>query len=121
VWALLDYGFEAVISSRFADIFFSNCTKQGLVPVAIDGGRVRELLEAIASRPLLEITIDVERRVVEVPEIGFEATFDLDPFVAERFVNGWDDIGVTLRDEPRIERFEAQRSARLPRLGGSAA
>ncbi len=121
VWALLDYGFEAVISSRFADIFFSNCTKQGLVPAAIEADKLRELLDAITTRPQLEITIDVERKVVEAPEIGFEATFDLDPLVAERFVNGWDDIGVTLRDEPGIERFEAQRSALLPRLTGDVA
>ncbi len=117
VWALLDYGFEAVISSRFADIFFSNCTKQGLLPAAIDPDRLRVLLDAITARPELELTIDVERRVVEVPELGFDATFELDPFTAERFVNGWDDIGVTLREASSIERFEARRSALLPNLG----
>lgn len=121
VWALLDYGFEAVISSRFADIFFSNCTKQGLLPAAIDPEHLRRLLDAIAAQPHLEITIDVARRVVEVPELGFASTFDLDAFVAERFVNGWDDIDVTLRDEGQIERYELRRSALLPSLPFSLA
>ena len=116
MWALLDYGFEAVISSRFADIFFTNCTKQGLLPAAIDPARLESCSTRSRPDPQLEITIDVARRVVEVPELGFDATFELDAVTAERFVNGWDDIGVTLRDESRIERFEAGRSALLPSL-----
>jgi 3-isopropylmalate/(R)-2-methylmalate dehydratase small subunit len=114
VWALLDFGFEAVISPRFADIFFSNCTKQGLVPVTLGADEVRELMDAVASKPELEVTIDVVRRSVEVPAIGFVASFTLDEFTAERFVNGWDDISLTLLHEGDLERFEAARSVALP-------
>jgi 3-isopropylmalate/(R)-2-methylmalate dehydratase small subunit len=114
VWALTDYGFEAVISSRFADIFFSNCTKQGLLPVTVDETVASELLAAVAEDPNLEITIDVARGTVEAPAIGVSATFVLQPFTTERFLNGWDDIGLTLRNESDLTAFEAKRPGYLP-------
>ena len=114
VWALLDYGFEAVISSRFADIFFSNCTKQGLVPVTLDEQHVAALIRAVTQDPALEITIDVGRHSVEVPQSGFHETFELDSFTTDRLVNGWDDIGLTLRHVDRLAAFEAARPGYLP-------
>ncbi len=119
VWALLDYGFEAVISSRFADIFFSNCTKQGLLPVTLPPEVVARLTDAVKSEPAIEITIDVSRRLVEVPASGIVATFELDDFTAERFINGWDDIGLTMRHVDELSAYEAARPAYLPTAGAT--
>jgi len=114
VWALLDYGFEAVVSSRFGDIFANNSTKQGLVPVKVDESVVRTLLGAVEADPRLEITIDIERGTLEAPQAGIAATFALDDFTRTRLVNGWDDIGLTLRHEDAITAYEATRPAWRP-------
>jgi 3-isopropylmalate/(R)-2-methylmalate dehydratase small subunit len=114
VWALLDYGFEAVISSRFGDIFANNSTKQGLVPVKVDHQVLRALLDAVEADPRLEITVDVERGTVEAPQAGIAATFVLDDFTRTRLVNGWDDIGLTLRHEDAITAYEATRPSWRP-------
>jgi len=114
VWALLDYGFEAVISPRFADIFRNNSTKQGLLPTQLSEAEVRTLLDAVVADPTLEITIDVAQGSVEAPAIGFEASFQLDAFTRDRFLNGWDDIGLTLRNEGDIESYERARADFLP-------
>ncbi len=114
VWALTDYGFEAVISPRFADIFRNNCTKQGLLPVQVEPELGRALLDAVAADPSLELTIDVARGTVEAPAAGLAGTFPLDEFTRERLLNGWDDIGLTLRHEADIERYEGHRAAWLP-------
>src|ERR1700726_4400679 len=78
VWALMDYGFRAVISPRFADIFRNNCTKQGLVPVQVDADTGAALLGAVARDPSLEVTVDLERLVVSAPAAGIDAAFPLD-------------------------------------------
>jgi 3-isopropylmalate/(R)-2-methylmalate dehydratase small subunit len=114
VWALADYGFEAVVSPRFADIFRNNCTKQGLLPVEVDAELGRRLLDAVAADPALEITIDVARGTIEAPAAGISGTFPLDEFTRERLLNGWDDIGLTLRHEDDITRYEGSRAAWLP-------
>jgi 3-isopropylmalate/(R)-2-methylmalate dehydratase small subunit len=114
VWALLDYGFEAVVSSRFGDIFANNCTKQGLLPVQVDEATARALLDAVVADPGLEITIDVERATIEAPAAGIAATFPLDRFTRTRLVNGWDDIGLTLRHEDEIAAYEAARPSWRP-------
>ena len=115
VWALMDYGFEAVISPRFADIFYNNCTKQGLLPVPLAPEVVARLYRG-RRRAIrgLEITIDVTRRLVEVPAAGIVASFEIDDFTAERFINGWDDIGLTLRHGDDLDAYEATRAAYLP-------
>ncbi len=118
VWALLDYGFEAVISPRFGDIFRNNSTKQGLVPVKVDPDPGRALLQAVQADPNLEITIDVARGTVEAPAAGLAGTFPLDEFTRERLLNGWDDIGLTLRHEDDIERYEQHRARWLPTVAG---
>ncbi len=114
VWALQDYGFEAVVSPRFADIFRNNCTKTGLVPVEVDPKTGRALLDAVEADPALEITIDVERATVEAPAAAIESEFSLDEFTRTRLLNGWDDIGLTLRFEDEIRAYEAKRPDWLP-------
>lgn len=106
VWALMDYGFRAVIAPSFGDIFRNNSSKQGLVIVELDADRCTQLTQLILSNPRLEITIDVERCVVEVPEVNFETPFALDPITRERLLNGWDDIGLTLQRDSAITDFE---------------
>jgi 3-isopropylmalate/(R)-2-methylmalate dehydratase small subunit len=114
VWALQDYGFKAVISPRFADIFRNNCTKSGLVPVQVSPEVGRALLDAVAADPSLEITVDVKRGTVDAPAAGIETTFPLDEFTRERLVNGWDDIGLTLRYLDEIDAYEERRPSWLP-------
>lgn len=114
VWALTDYGFQAVISPRFGDIFRNNATKSRLLPVEVEASVGAALLAAVAADPTLEITIDVERGTVSAPAAGIEATFPLDEFTRHRLLNGLDDIGLTLVHAGAIDGFEAQRPAWLP-------
>ncbi len=114
VWALMDYGFAAVVAPRFSDIFRNNCTKNGLVPVVVPEGVERTLLDAIQADPTLELTVDVERRTLEAPAIGLSVEFPLDESVRERFLEGLDDIGITLRVEADISTYEATRPDYLP-------
>ena len=114
VWALADYGFEAVVSPRFADIFRNNCIKQGLLPVEVDAEMGRALLDAVSGDPSLEITIDVARGTIEAPAAGLAGTFALDEFTRDRLLNGWDDFGLTLRHQDEIERYEVERAAWMP-------
>ena len=114
VWAIMDYGFQAVVSSRFADIFRNNCTKQGLLPVQVSEDLDRALLNAVRTNPSLEITIDVARGTIEAPSAGLSGSFPLDDFTRERLLNGWDDIGLTLRHADDITEYEMRRPAFLP-------
>jgi 3-isopropylmalate/(R)-2-methylmalate dehydratase small subunit len=114
VWALTDYGFAAVISPRFGDIFRNNATKTGLVPVQVDAAVGRALLDAVAADPSLEITIDIERRIVAAPAAGIEVPFPLDDFTRDRLLEGLDDVGLTQRHEADITSYEARRAAWMP-------
>ena len=114
VWALMDYGFAAVVSPRFSDIFRNNCTKNGLVPVVVPEGVERTLIDAIEADPTLEITIDVQRRTLEAPAIGLAVDFPLDDAVQDRFLHGLDDIGITLGHAAEIDTYEQGRSHWLP-------
>src|SRR6204780_3410127 len=114
VWALMDFGFQAVVSSRFADIFRNNSTKQGLLPVQVAEELDRALLDAVTNDPTLELTIDVARGTIEAPAAGLSGTFPLDEFTRERLLNGWDDIGLSLRHVDKIAEFERGRPAFLP-------
>ena len=114
VWALEDYGFKAIISPRFGDIFRNNCTKVGLVPVTVEASVGEALLRAVEADPTLEITIDVERRTVEAPKAGISGTFPLDDFTQYRLLNGLDDIGLTLLHESDITAYESTRADILP-------
>jgi len=117
VWAIQDYGFQAVVSSRFADIFRNNATKCGLVPVQVDAAVVDALMAAVEGDPDLEITIDVERGTVAAPAVGIEATFDMDDGTRQRLIGGLDDIGLTLAEADAIDAHEARRPDWLPTTG----
>jgi 3-isopropylmalate/(R)-2-methylmalate dehydratase small subunit len=115
VWALQDYGFEAVVSSRFADIFRNNSTKTGLLAVTVPQDVVDAVLRALDDDPTIELVIDVEHRRFAVPTLGIDVEFPLDDFTQHRFLNGLDDIGLTLRHSDSIARYEQQRPDFLPR------
>jgi 3-isopropylmalate/(R)-2-methylmalate dehydratase small subunit len=114
VWALTDFGFKAVISPRFGDIFRNNATKAGLVPVQVDAAVGEALMAAVEADPTVEITIDVIDRVLRAPSVGIEAPFPLDDFTQHRLVEGLDDIGISLRYADAISSFESQRPDYLP-------
>ncbi|WP_116999367.1 3-isopropylmalate dehydratase small subunit [Desertimonas flava] len=113
VWAIQQYGFDAVIAPSYSDIFRNNCTKNGLVPVVLPEAAVERIWQAIESDPQTTIVVDVERLVVEVPAIGLVESFPLDPLTQHRFVNGLDDIGLTLAHADDIDSYEATRPAWL--------
>jgi 3-isopropylmalate/(R)-2-methylmalate dehydratase small subunit len=117
VWAIMDHGFAAVVSPRFGDIFRNNATKNGLVPVVVEPEVGDALMRAVEADPGLEITVDVERRSLSAPAIGLEADFPLDDATRERFLEGLDDIGITLRSAEAIDRYEAGRPDWLPTAG----
>jgi len=114
VWALQDYGFAAVVSCRFADIFRTNCTKAGLLPVQVDAEVAEALLAAVEADAAAVVTIDVQTRTLVAPAAGVSATFPLDDFTRMRFLEGLDDIGLTLRNADAIAAYEAARPAWLP-------
>jgi 3-isopropylmalate/(R)-2-methylmalate dehydratase small subunit len=111
VWAIMDYGFKAVVSPRFADIFRNNCTKNGLVPVTVSAELGAELLRAVQEDPSIEMQVDIETRTFTVERMGIEVPFELDDSTRERFLKGLDDIGITLTNEADITAFEASRPA----------
>jgi 3-isopropylmalate/(R)-2-methylmalate dehydratase small subunit len=114
VWALMDYGFKAVVSPQFGDIFRNNCTKAGLVPAQVDAAAGRALMKAVLDDPGVEVTVDVERLVVAVPAAGIEAPFPLDAFTQHRLLEGLDDIGLTLRYADDITAYEQRRPGWVP-------
>ena len=116
VWALMDYGFAAVLSPRFADIFRNNAGKMGLVVAAIPEDAIHRLWEAIEEDPNLEIVVDVEHKRVAAPAIGLDVAFDLDDFTQYRLLNGLDDVGLTLQHDADIAAYEAARPAFFPRV-----
>jgi len=112
VWALQDYGFRAVVSPRFADIFRSNALKGGLVPVQLEPEVAERLMAAVEADPRIDVTVDLDRR--ELRAAGLVAPFPLDDFTRWRLMEGLDDIGLTLRAEGDITAYEARRPAHLP-------
>jgi 3-isopropylmalate/(R)-2-methylmalate dehydratase small subunit len=120
-WALQDYGFGAVISPRFADIFLGNALKIGLLPVQLPAETVDQLMAAATADPTVEVTVDLETRTVSAPAAGVEAPFELDDFTRYRLMNGLDDIGLTLQHEEGITAFEARRPGYLPSVGSAPA
>ncbi|MGH9115528.1 MAG: 3-isopropylmalate dehydratase small subunit [Acidimicrobiales bacterium] len=114
VWALMDYGFKAVVSPRFGDIFRNNCTKAGLVPVQVDAADGAALLAAVTENPALEVTVDVEKLLVSAPEAGIEAAFALDSYTQHRLLEGLDDIGLTMRHSDDVGSYERRRPAWMP-------
>jgi 3-isopropylmalate/(R)-2-methylmalate dehydratase small subunit len=117
VWAIEDYGFKAVVSPRFGDIFRNNCTKVGLVPVQVTAEVGERLMRAVEHDPTLELTIDIERRTISAPAIGLEEAFPMDDFTVYRLLNGFDDIGLTLRFDDAIDAYEPGRPVWAPTVG----
>jgi 3-isopropylmalate/(R)-2-methylmalate dehydratase small subunit len=113
VWAIQQGGFDAVIAPSFSDIFRNNCTKNGLVPVVLPEPTVQQIWAAIESDPATEIVVDVERRTVEVPAAGIVADFPMDDATRHRFMEGLDDVGITLTHADEIDEFESHRPAWL--------
>jgi 3-isopropylmalate/(R)-2-methylmalate dehydratase small subunit len=118
VWALDDAGFRAVIAPYLADIFRTNCTKVGLLPVTLSPDEVRRLMDAVTEDPTTQVTVDLEAKAVNAP--GFDAAFDIDDFTRLRLLEGLDDIGLTLNHEAAIAAFEATRPSFLPTATRSA-
>ncbi len=116
VWAIQQYGFEAVISPRFADIFRNNCTKNGLLAATVSPAAGKTLMDAVRDDPDLELTLDVARLSIEAPAAGFETSFELDPSTQRRLLEGLDDIGITLQHTDAIAAYEQQRRQWLPAL-----
>ena len=113
-WALQDYGFQAIISPRFADIFRNNCLKIGLVPVELPEDVVTRLMRAIEDDPAIEVVVDVQNLRVAAPAIDLDEPFHLDAFHHHRLINGLDDIGITLQAVDEISAYEPTRPAWLP-------
>jgi 3-isopropylmalate/(R)-2-methylmalate dehydratase small subunit len=111
VWAIQQGGFDAVIAPSFSDIFRNNCTKNGLVPVVLPESTVQQIWAAIEADPATEIVVDVERRTVEVPAAGITAEFPLDEPTRHRFLEGLDDVGITLAHADEIDDYEKSRPA----------
>ena len=114
-WALDQYGFRAIIAPSYADIFFNNCFKNGLLPIVLPEAAVSRLFDAVAAFPGYRLTIDLPRQVVVQPD-GAEIPFEVQAFRKYCLVNGFDDIGLTLRHADKIKAFEAERIARMPWL-----
>jgi 3-isopropylmalate/(R)-2-methylmalate dehydratase small subunit len=114
VWALTDYGFKAVISPRFGDIFRNNATKSGLVPVQVPAEFGSALMRAVEADPDLEVTVDLERLTVSAPAAGLESSFPLDASTQHRLLEGLDDIGITLLHAGDIDAYEGNRPAWMP-------
>ena len=103
-WALLDYGFKVVIAPSFADIFYQNCLKNGMVPIKLDQEKVEYLLDAATKQPY-ELTVNVEEATVS-DDKGFKASFPLSDYWKKMIVNGWDEIEITLQLDEQIAKYE---------------
>ena len=115
VWAIQQYGFDAVIAPSFSDIFRNNCTKNGLAPVILPLSSVEKLWDLVENDASTEITVDMERLLVEVPSAGFSESFPMDAPTQHRFLNGLDDIGITMTHADKINEFEKTRPSWLAR------
>jgi 3-isopropylmalate/(R)-2-methylmalate dehydratase small subunit len=114
-WALLDYGFKAILAESFADIFFNNCFKNGILPIVLPGKDIESLTALVEATPGCRLIIDLPAQKVVRPD-GVTLGFEVDAFRKECLINGWDDIGLTLRHADQIREFEARRKAEQPWL-----
>jgi 3-isopropylmalate/(R)-2-methylmalate dehydratase small subunit len=114
-WALEDYGFRALVGTSFADIFYNNSFKNGLLPIKLPAAEIDEMFVQVATTPGYRLKIDLAAQTVTRPD-GKTLSFDIDPFRKECLLNGWDDIGLTLRHAEQIREFEARRRIEQPWL-----
>jgi 3-isopropylmalate/(R)-2-methylmalate dehydratase small subunit len=112
-WAIQDFGFDVVIASSFADIFRTNCTKIGMLPVVLPEDDVRTIMREALDQPGIEMTVDLEECAVALPD-GRTVEFHIEDSVRDRLLNGWDDIGLTLRRSEVIDAYEADREREGP-------
>ena len=112
-WALLDFGIRCVLSTSFADIFYNNCFKNGILPIVLPQSDIDKLMDDAARGANAVVSIDLERQEIRGPDGGC-ITFEIDPFRKQCLLNGWDDIGLTLQKESRISDFEAKRQRDMP-------
>ena len=112
-WALLDYGFRSIIAPSFADIFYNNCAKNGILLVALPEASVQQLFTEIEENAGCELTVDLLNQKVQSPK-GLAFSFEIDPFVKHRLLNGLDDIGWTLQFQSEIEKFETSYQKQAP-------
>ncbi len=113
-WALIDYGFRCVIAPSFADIFFNNCYKNGLLPVVLAEAEVERLFHEAAAFPGFKLRVDLDSQTVSTADAGQVMRFDVDAFRKYCLLNGLDEIGLTLRHADKIREFEARRKAQHP-------
>lgn len=118
-WAIADYGFNTIISTSFADIFFSNCFKNSILPIVVTDAQLAELMAEIAANEGVEFTVDLAEQKVTTPA-GLVISFEVDAFRKESLLEGLDDIGWTLTHENKITEFEAANKKKLPWLWPSA-
>jgi len=117
-WALADYGFRAIIAPSFADIFYNNCFKNGLLPIVLSELRVDRLFHEVNAFPGYKLSIDLERQLVIAPDGATQTAFDVDAHRKYCLLNGFDDIGLSLRQADKIRAFEARRRIEQPWLFG---
>ena len=115
-WALADYGFRALIAPSYADIFFNNCFKNGLLPIVLPDASIDRLFADVAAFPGYRLTIDLERQSISTADGSTSFSFDIDPFRKQCLLNGWDDIGLTLQHADEIRAFEARHLQQQPWL-----
>ena len=115
-WALADYGFRALIAPSYADIFFNNCHKNGLLPIVLGESQVDRLFADALAFPGYRLTVDLERQTVSTPDGSASFGFDIDPFRKHSLLNGLDEIGLTLQHADEIRTYEAKHLARQPWL-----
>ncbi len=114
-WALEQFGFRALIAPSYADIFFNNCFKNGILPIVLPEAQVARLFDEVAAFPGYQLTVDLPRQVIVKPD-GSELPFEVQPFRKYCLINGFDDIGLTLRHADKIRAYEAERLAKMPWL-----
>jgi 3-isopropylmalate/(R)-2-methylmalate dehydratase small subunit len=112
-WALLDYGFRSIIAPSFADIFYNNCFKNGILPVRLTESQVETIFERVRKTPGYQLTVDLEKKKI-TSEDGLEFRFELDEFRRHGLLGGLDEIGLTLQQEDDIGRFESRRWDPMP-------
>ena len=114
-WALLDFGFKVILAESYADIFFNNCFKNGILPIVLPVETLDLLFAQVEAAPGYTLTVDLEKQVIECPD-GKSVSFEVDAFRKECLINGWDDIGLTLRHSDKIRGFEENRRVEQPWL-----
>lgn len=115
-WAIGDYGFHAILAPSYADIFYNNCFKNGILPVTLTDAQIDEVFRRVAAKEGYSLTVDLVSQTVTDPA-GLHFDFTVDPFRRECLLNGWDDIGLTLRVADRIDRYEESHHPAAPKFG----